>query len=166
LTKRNSIKLMFSIFFCVMFFVAAGRGQIDQDNSSIQAANDAVNQAFIAVLDAEQAGANVTSLLSQLNGAAKLLANAENAMRAGNADNAANNADTAVSIARQVTSQAQRNKESALASKQDALVINIAWTITASVILVIILILLWWWTKKRYVNTLMKAKPEVVSNET
>ena len=58
--------------------------QTEQTASKLVAANSAVEQAFNAVLDAENAGANVTSLVVQLNFAANILAQAENTKRAGN----------------------------------------------------------------------------------
>jgi hypothetical protein len=51
-------------------FVSA---QKSQAATKLQAANNSFNQAFSAVLDAEKAGANVTSLFNQLNNAANLL---------------------------------------------------------------------------------------------
>ena len=58
------------------------RRQQNPDHAQGARANAAVNQAFGFVISAEKAGANVTSLLNQLNSAIGLLAQAENAYRA------------------------------------------------------------------------------------
>ena len=58
--------------------------QTDQAGSKLQAANDAVNQAFNAVLDAEKAGANVTDLMAQINVAESILTQTENSYRTEN----------------------------------------------------------------------------------
>ena len=58
--------------------------QIDKTTTKLQEANNAVGQAFNAILDAEKAGANITLLMNQLNNAVNILAQAENSKRAGN----------------------------------------------------------------------------------
>jgi hypothetical protein len=86
----------------------------------LQLANDAVDQAFNAVLDAEKAGANVTGLLVQINTAQGILAQAENSYRTGNANTAANLADSVLPIAQQVKLDAQSAKQTAIVSEQNA----------------------------------------------
>ena len=63
---------------------------------SFQTANNSVNLAFNLVLKAEKAGANVKALLTQLNVAANLIAQAENAYRSGDTSIIDSNTDQAV----------------------------------------------------------------------
>jgi hypothetical protein len=162
--KLASILLVFFIATC--FSMSLVNGQIDQGNPKIQEANDVINRAFIAVLDAEQAGSNVTNLLTQLNGAAELLSGAEIAYSQGDISNSTSSAVSVIIIAGQVMVQAAKNKEAALALGQETLIINIAQTVMATAILIFVLAVIWLWLKKRYVKGMMHAKPEVVTDET
>jgi len=156
------IALMLSLcFLCVCPAVA----QTDQTVIELQSVNIAVGRAFSAVLDAEKAGANVTSLLSQLNDAADQLAQAENAYRTGDSAVASNKADAALSIALQVTFDAQTAKQTALVSTQNAFWLTIAFTAVGIIMFLEILFLAWVWFKRNYIKNLSEAKPELVSNE-
>ena len=145
-----------------LFSVNQAAAQTDQTATKLTAANTAVDQAFNAVLDAEKAGANVTDLLNQLNYADGILANAENAYRTGDLNNAANQADNVVPIAQQVTSLAQNAKQAALVSGQNAFWTTIALTIIGSIVFVLVLFMVWRRFKRRYIENLSEAKPELV----
>jgi predicted PurR-regulated permease PerM len=137
--------------------------QTDQTASKLQAANTSVEQAFNAVLAAEKAGANVTNLLNQLNGASDLLAQAENVYRIGDNNKAANDADAVLPIAQQVTAVAQTAQGSVSASIQAAVFPTVAFTVEGAVVFVLVLFLVWSWFKRRYIKSLSDAKPEVSS---
>ena len=139
--------------------------QTDQAWSKLQAANNAVGQAFNAVLDAEKAGANVTDLLAQINTAEGILAQAENSYRTGNTNTAANQADSVLPIAQQVTFDAQNAKQTAIVSSQNAFWSTIALTVIGVFVFVLVLFLVWRLFKRRYIKNLSEAKPELVSNE-
>jgi len=144
--------------FCAVRSVFA---ETDQAGSQLQAANNAVEQAFNAVFDAEKAGANVTSLLDQYNDAAYLLAQAENAYRTGDNNTAANKADAVLLIAQQVTTAAQTAKETAPTLAQTFFWSTI--TVIYAIEFVLVLFLVWRRSKRRYINNLSQAKPEVNS---
>jgi len=133
--------------------------QTDQIASYLQADNTAVNQAFSAVLDAEKAGANVTSLQAQLNNVAGNLAQAENSYLSGNYSAAATQADKVLPIAQQVTIHAQEAKQAATVSRQDVFWSTIAFTVIGSIVFVLVLFLVWRWFKRRYINNLSESKP-------
>ena len=137
--------------------------QTDQTASKLQVANNAIEQAFNVVLDAEKAGANVTSLLVQLNDAAGILAQAENSYRTGDNDTAIAQADSVLPIAQEVTTAAQNAKQTALVSSQNAFWSTIAFTVIGAFVLVLALFLVWRWFKVRYINNVYQAKPEVNS---
>ncbi len=134
--------------------------QASQADEKLSAASRAVEQAFNAVSEAEQTGANVTTLITQLNAAAKLLAEAENSYRNGDF-NAVDQVDNAIPIAQQVTASAIEAKQAALANSQNAFWFTIAFTVIGIAVFVLALFLSWRWFKRRYVNNLYTAKPEV-----
>ena len=139
--------------------------QADQATLKIQTANAAVNQAFNAVLDAEKAGANVDTLLNQLNHAATLLANAENAYRAGNFSASISNSDAALPIAKEVFLAAQNQKQATLALNETWFWFNLFSTVLFSAILVLVLLIIWRWLKRSYIKRIYESKPEVVTHE-
>jgi hypothetical protein len=94
--------------------------QTGQPESKLEAANNAIEQVFRAVLDAEQAGANATGLLARLNVTADLLAQADNALRNGNSSISVNT-DNVLSIASQVETTAITARNKALEDGANAL---------------------------------------------
>jgi hypothetical protein len=135
--------------------------QTDQTASKLQVANTAVNGAFNAILDAEKAGANVTDLLTQLNIAEDDLAQAENSYRTGDTNTAATQADNVIPIVQEITVAAQNAKQTVLISNQNSFWQLIGLTAIGLSIFVLALTLVWRWFKRRYVNSLFEAKPEV-----
>ena len=161
-------------FFAVTLFVFLALGsclfsehyvfaQTDPTASKLQAANTVVEGAFNAVLGAEKAGANVTSLLDQLNNAEAILAEAENSYRTGDSNTAAAQADSVLPIAQEVTVSAQSARQTAIVSGQNAFWSTIVFTVIGAFVFVLALFLVWRWFKRRYINNLSQAKPEVNS---
>ena len=138
--------------------------QYDDNVPSFKVANDSVNLAFDKVLKAEKAGANVKALLTQLNVAANLIAQAENSYRSGDTSSIDSNTDQAVAIARQVTAQATTLEQEASATNQNNRLISIALAVLGSVILILALYLVWGFFKERYIKKVLESKPEVVDN--
>jgi len=139
--------------------------QTSQTASKIQTANTAVEEAFGSVLHAEKAGASVSSLLNQLNNATSLLSRAENAYRSGDNDTAINDADAVVLISKQVTLSAQTAQQSATVDSHNAFFYNVVFTVVASFFFVLVMFYVWRLFKRRYINRLSRAKPEVNSYE-
>jgi hypothetical protein len=131
----------------------------DQVSPKVAEADIAVGQAFSSVLDAEQAGANVSVLLARLNNAAALLAQAEMASRNGDANAAADKATGALSIASEVKAEAVDSKASALVAGENALWFTIVFSAVGAVALVLALFLVWRRLKRRYVKNLFHSKP-------
>jgi hypothetical protein len=132
-------------------------------SSTISEADQVVKQAYITVLDAESAGANVTGLLARLNDAAALLAQAEMAYRNANTNTAADKAYNALSIAAGVQTSAVDARDTALVSGQNALWSTVAFSSIGFVALVLVLSLVWRLFKQSYVRRMFEAKPEVSS---
>lgn len=98
----------------------------------MQAANAAVNQAFNAVLAAEKAGANVTDLLSQLNVATNLLAQAENANRTGDSNTVITNVDNVLSVTQQIMASSLDAKQQATVASQNSFGTTIIFTVVSA----------------------------------
>lgn len=130
----------------------------DQASQSLVQAERTVGEAVNAVLNAEAAGANVTGLLTTLNQAATLLAQAEEANRTGDANAVTDYAGKAASIASQVNTDATNTKAAALISARDALWIR---TIIIASVFLFVLFLVWRRVRRSYINSLSDVKPEV-----
>jgi hypothetical protein len=137
--------------------------QTNQTASKLQAANNAVNQAFNAVLDAEKAGANVTALLVRLNYAENILAQAENSNRTGDFNATAARADSVLPIAQQVTTQALNAKQTSTISGRNAFMFTIAFNVLGPIIFVLALFLVWSLIKRHHIKNLSCSKPEMNS---
>lgn len=131
----------------------------------IHAAETASMQAFNSILNAEKAGANVTGLISQLNDAEGILAQAENSYRTGDYSTAATQADSILPLAQQVTLEAQHAKQTAIDSSQNALWSTITLTVTGVLVFVLSLFLVWRRFKRIYIKRLSEAKPELNSTQ-
>jgi hypothetical protein len=142
-----------------MFFVYPRSIKLFQ---GLAEANRAVGEAFGAVSEAEQTGANVTGLLARLNVAADLLAQAEIAVRKGDSS-AGVKADSSFSIAAEVETAAVAARDAALAAGQDALYSTVAFSLIGAVAFVLVLFLVLRLLKQSYVRRMFEAKPEVSS---
>jgi hypothetical protein len=164
--KPVAFALFIIVFGSCLYSCPYALAQADQNRSKLETANLAIEGAFNSVLDAEKAGANVTNLLSQLNYAVNLMAQAENAFRVGDNNTAVNDADAVIPITQKVTSSAQTLKQSATVNSQNAFWYTIVFTFTASLVFMLVVFLVWRWFKRRYIYGLLPAKPEVKNNGT
>jgi hypothetical protein len=137
--------------------------QTNQTASKLQAANNAVNRAFNTVLEAEEAGANVTALLFRLNYAENILAQAENSNRTGDINATAARADSVLPIAQQVTTEALNAKQTSTVSERNAFMFTIAFNVFGSIIFVLALFLVWTLIKRHYIDNESLAKIEANS---
>ena len=149
----------------LLFDLPGSVAPADQATFRIQNANAAVNQAFNEVWEAEKAGVNVDTLLNQLSHTATLLANAENAYRAGNFSISISYANAVLPITQQVLLAAQTQKQAALDSNQIMFPLTAFTSVLASIILVVVLLFVWKWLKSRYIKRIYESKPELVENE-
>ena len=136
------------------------------EKASIETADLSINQAFISVLAAEKAGGNVTQLLTELNTAGELLAEAENAYRSGNLANVASKAENARQIADQVNSDALTLRDVSLVESQNNFWMTLAFSVVSVVVFGIVLLLVWRRFKRGYIKKLFALKPEVVEDTT
>lgn len=136
-------------------------GQSNEVQSKLDAARASINQAFTSVMEAEAAGANINNLVSQMNDALGLLAQAENAFRQNDFDATSIKADGALLLAGQINTAAQNARESASSSRQSSFWLSIVFSIIGIVIFLVVLFQIWRWFKQRYTRNLLNLKPEV-----
>ena len=145
---------------CLPFYVSAG----DEASSAIGGADNALRQAFEAVLEAERAGANVSDSIVKLDGAGGLLAEAENAYKVGNFSKAISKAEECSILANGVVGEALSLKSSALADAQKAVLQTLTFSCVGDVAFLTLLFFVWGWFKRAYAEKLMRMKPEVASD--
>jgi hypothetical protein len=167
---RNFSKLVILtllVFFTLGFSFHSEHGvfaQTDQITLRLQAANNAVGQAFEAVLEAEKAGGNVTQLLIKLNIAGTILADAQNVLNSGITVNITSNVENAFQIANQVNDVALNLRNVSFVRSQNSLWLTLTFSVIGSIAFGISLIIIWRRFKRSYMNKLLDMKPEVIEN--
>ncbi|MEM2130650.1 MAG: hypothetical protein QXZ70_08650 [Candidatus Bathyarchaeia archaeon] len=136
--------------------------QVDEATAKLQEANACFVRAFCAVEEAEQAGANVSVLLVQLNIAADSLAGAEMACRRGDLAAALNRAEGVISAALDVEAEAAAIKAAAVAEYANYLRFSAVLSAAGASAFVIALWFGWKRFKHWYVEKLLNAEPKVV----
>ena len=133
--------------------------------SAISQAEQALASAYEAVLEAEQAGANVTGLLARLNEAGDLLAQANVLYRLGDFDGVARFAELCGQIGEEVRVEAHGLRDLALEEAAQ----RFRWTMIGSILGVAIVVggsfLGWRIFKRRYYRRVLGMRPEVISDE-
>jgi hypothetical protein len=138
--------------------------QTDENASKLQATNNAVGQAFNAVLDAEKAGGNVTQLLLKLNTAGQLLAETQNAYNSGTTTNVTANTENVRQIAEQVNADAVTLRNVSLVESQNTYWLTLIFSVVGAVIFGISVLFAWRRFKRSLIKKLQYMKPEVVEN--
>jgi hypothetical protein len=136
----------------------------EEASSKITSADDALKLAFKRVLEAEGAGANVSSLMTDLDEAGEFLAEAEVAYRNGNLTGAAGLADSCSALAGTVSVEALALKDSALADSKRAFGSTSIFSTAGASAFVAALILSWLWFKRAHARKLLDMKCEVASD--
>lgn len=137
---------------------------VNGKNMSVETANSSVNQAFISVLAAEKAGANVTQLLLTLSSAGEFLAEAENAYLNGNLTTAISKAENAILLVEQVNADALRLRDAALVESQNNYWSTLTFSVIGVFVFCIVLLIVWRRFKYVHVNKLLGMKPEVIED--
>ncbi len=138
--------------------------QTNQD-SKLRAANNAVNQAFNAVLKAEEAGGNVTGLMSKLMTAGTILANAQNILNSENTANVSSKLETVIQVANQVNDAALNLRNASLVNSQNSLWLTLIFSAACAVVFGISLLIVWSRVKRSFKKKLLYTKPEVIRSK-
>jgi len=147
------------------FLVACMPGCLAVDSitavNAVNAAELGLNSVFVAVAEAENAGADVQKLLAQLEIAGDLLSAAYLAFRA-------NNFEAAVSIAEEckkaiagIRNEADRLRAEADRTKTDTLLLNVFLSSLGLILLLIFSVVGWRALKKRFLGHILEMKPEM-----
>ncbi len=133
--------------------------------SAIRESEEGLVSAYQAVLEADETGADVSSLLVELNEAGEALAGANTAHRMGNLADASRLADLCLEISEAVIGEAYILQVEAHGSR----VVSYWLTSVGSLVGMVAVVLgsLWAWRffKRRYYQRLLGMKPEVISDE-
>jgi hypothetical protein len=149
--------------FVLVSHVPRGAAAVGDEAVAQVALNEAdlrLQEAFAAVLAAEDEGANVTVLAGRLTEAGSALASAEAAFAAGNFSGAASLADA-------VSGMAQSVEDDAGVLRGEALRAAASWWVPVSVSVlagagfVVVLLVVWRRFRRFYLKRLIGSKPEV-----
>ena len=133
----------------------------NQVSQNLFQAEKALEKGFNSILEAEMSGANVTSLIIKLNQAATLIEQAELANKTSNNNIVIHYATRATKISYEVNTEAITAKEMALIFSRTALLNQIIISTIITVIFSYVLFMIWRRFKRKYINSLTCAKPEV-----
>ena len=122
----------------------------------------AVSSAYVAVLEAERSGANVSVLLIKLDSAGRFLAEAHMCYRNGDFDGAVYYADLSVQSVGGLVEEAEQLKALAIDEFKERSFQTVAASSLAVVVIVLGSVYGWWFFKRRYFEKVLKMKPEVV----
>lgn len=143
MNKKNIITLTLLIIVPILISLNINSANATNEKEMIGTANSALNNAFINVLNAENAGANVTELMSRLNAAGTFLAEAENNYRSGNIANVTIQAENSRLIAEKVSIDALTLLEISLVASQNSYWSTLAFSVIGSVVFVVCLLFVW-----------------------
>jgi hypothetical protein len=148
---------------CLVFSVPCGLAIGSEEASAAVAdADPALRGAFVAVSDAESAGANVSGLMGRLNDAGVALTGAKVALAAGNYSDAVSRAGECRGLVDGVVLDAGTLKNDA-AAQASLWWLTVLLSVTGSVVFVVVLFLVWRRFKRYYADRLLGCRPEVAA---
>jgi predicted PurR-regulated permease PerM len=124
----------------------------------------AIERAFDAVYAVEKTGGNTTNLVAYLNLASDLSTQAQMDLEFGNLTAAANKSDSIMIIAQQITQNAQAANEKSSTARKNQSIFIVTVTLAVEFVFCISMLLIWRKFRRRYVDYLSNAKPEVKSD--
>jgi len=134
----------------------------DEAKLEIQEAEAALGSAFVAVLEAEKKGADVSDLLARLNSGGGFLAEARTCYRNGDFDGAVSNALLSVQSVEGLVEDAEELKALAIAEYGERSFLTMTGSGVAVVVIVLGSVVVWLLFKRRYLAKVLEMKPEVV----
>jgi hypothetical protein len=164
--KFSFVLVVFTVLMVQSLLVtASAESSEDEAASALSNAEQAAFTSYQAVLKAEQAGANVSVLLIEMNDAGELLAEAQVDSRLGKLDEAVYLADLCRGTFISVQDQADELWARAYGSN----VMHGGWVIFGSLagVLLVVFGSFWAWRsfKRRYYRQVLGMKPEVTGDE-
>jgi hypothetical protein len=154
----------------IIVFARIGSQQInvnaseEEVSSAIGKAEDALKLAFRAVLEAEEAGADVSHLIFKLNMACADLVGAKNAYRAGNFSDAFIKVEQCSALVDGVIREASNLRNAAFVEAKSTFLSTLIFSVACTAIFLVLLTLIWSLFRRYYIRKLLKAKPEAAYN--
>jgi hypothetical protein len=136
----------------------------DEISSLISVGDDDLQRAFVAVLEAERAGANVSGLIVKLDMAGRNLTEAEMFYKSGLLDEALSRATLCSLLANEVAGEASSLKSLASVSAKNAEWQVFMFSGFGTFVFLIALVLVWNLFKRSYDRKLLKMKPKAGSD--
>ena len=152
--------LVFSWFARACFAVE----KADAEEALIEAEN-ILSSAYVAVLEVEKDGGNVSGLLVKLDSGGNFLAEGQTCYRNGDFDGAVYYADLSVRNVIGLIEEAGQLKALAISGYNERLFQTMAASGVAVVVIVLGSVVGWLIFKRRYFEKVLKMKPEVVKGE-
>lgn len=166
LLRTRAVFLVFFTFVaCVLVLGCSASSDKDRAVSTVDSAELAMGSAYDAVLEAEEAGANVSGLLVRLNAAAEYLAAANMCLRVRDFDGAFGNASFCVEALDGILYDAEVLRDRAIRERSQRSLMTISGSILCVVVVVCGCWLGWSFFKKRYYERVLEMRPEVVEGE-
>jgi len=128
----------------------------------IEEAEMAVSSAYVAVLEAEKSGVDVSGLLMNLTYGGNFLAEAQMRYRNGDFGGAVYYADLSVQSVMGLVEEAEQLEALAIAENEDRYFLTVAFSGVAVVVIVFGGVVGWRVFKERYFGKVLKMKPEEV----
>ena len=157
--------VLFSLGFSIFVLGVQGSGAGDLALSVIKRAESTVDVAYQAVLEAEKAGADVSSLLDKLNLGAEALSEAYMSDRVGDFDDAVYYADLCYDLVGGVETEANILRDAAAAEQTQRTFLASLSSVVAVGCIFFGGLFGWRFFKGWYYQRFSQMKPEVVSNE-
>ena len=160
--------LMFSILLSLLFptsILFANASDNNVVSIVLTNAEEISASAYEAVLEAEQAGINVSSLLDKLNLGGENLAEAYVWYHLGNSDNANDYASLCFELMENVRSEALELTDEAKILRETDFFVTVVGSGFSMVIVVVFCFFAWRVFRRRYLRRVLRSRPEVVSSE-
>lgn len=134
----------------------------DEARTAVANADHALRNAFERVHDAEEAGANVSGLISRLNDAGFAFTSAGTSLQMGNYSDALDHAASCQTLAEGIANDAVQSREqSLLAGSWQSVASSFVLPGVAAGVFILALLLVWSRFKRFYNRKLLKSRPEV-----
>ena len=158
----------FSIFLFLLLSISFSRvGAVDEDVVALDLAEaeEALDSAYVAVLDAEEAGANTTGLLVRLSVGGEYLAEAHVWYRLGDLDSASRLTGLCIEAVSGIAGEAVLLRDEALRLGFEDFIVRLVGAVVGVVVVVVGGFVVWRVFSRSYNKRILGLRPGVVSDE-
>lgn len=159
--KIVAVVLFWLILVSILHVSSCCAADENQAGQAIGKAEQDLGASYALTLEAEEAGANISTLKATLNTAGQYLSQSRRTFDASDYDGAFLLADTCSNMSLGVGDTAKRLKSEAIANRQTGLVGTIAFSSIGLALLAIAGLVGWRLFRKRFVKSILDKKPEV-----